>query len=501
MFRYDKSDHQKFSRNDPCICGSGRKFKTCCMRTTQKFMTNTEFVPFLQFPLAIQMLVSISDEEILSDGPKYWPLSVVGATVEATTFEHSTQEIEKDQILRVGFCNREYRLLVQVRTNYGIEELRANDTLGPGTYAVVVSFDNIDRRIKLFVDRQLVQESDLRGSLAFHIDQQFTFGHGNGATLWCCHFFRTRVEQTSVLFKGICAPPNDTSCWLHSHSSVTRLFLTGEHPNCAASMWFSNYFIFSHRASSDDARRFLSMLNGGDTVDLPDNASVAATASKGIRTITDGLESIVQDSSKDENDLLAYFRRIPAAAFLLDPFIHRQWREQEIQRYGRIDFVFEICDGTFRVVEIESHTQQLFTKANEFAQPFRHAMEQVKTWLRGVAKSPFIANRHFGSSEQDAYRGLLVIGRKSEINNTSRTERWLAERSQIEVLTWDDILARGDYSNEGSEIQIWRNMNGKKQRTNPHDHPLPSRLELCPRWRQADLSERSWSYGHQSQAR
>ena len=27
---YVKPDHEKIGRNDPCACGSGKKFKKCC---------------------------------------------------------------------------------------------------------------------------------------------------------------------------------------------------------------------------------------------------------------------------------------------------------------------------------------------------------------------------------------------------------------------------------------------------------------------------------------
>lgn len=388
-------------------------------------------------------MVTVGEEEILPDAPKYWPLCVVGTTEKATNFEESSQEIEDSQIVRVGFCNREHRLLVQTKTTHGVNSLRANDALRPGTYLLVISFDNVENKIKLYVDGRLVQEAELNGQLQLRPNDNLWFGHGDGCQVWFCHIFRTQTNPSSSLLNDILPPPIDSSGWIQKPDAINRLYSIGEQPANAASLWFSRHFIWSVRSNSSEALRLFRLFEKNADIDTSNDQLVREVVATSIRTITDGLEAIVVDETKSEIDLLRYFQEQPATAILLETSIYRQWREQEIQKYGRIDFVFELIDGTFLVVEIESHTKKLFTMQDEFTQPFRHAVEQVVSWIRGIGKLPHIARRIFGSDEQDAYQGLVVIGKKSEICNSTRTERWLAEKAKTPLLTWDDLIARG----------------------------------------------------------
>lgn len=91
---------------------------------------------------------------------------------------------------------------------------------------------------------------------------------------------------------------------------------------------------------------------------------------------------------------LPFFKTNPVATVLLEPETERQWREEAIQDYGQIDFVLELVDGTFRVVEIESATRESFTAKNEFTHSTQHAIEQTRKWIRGASKAPNTINNN-----------------------------------------------------------------------------------------------------------
>jgi hypothetical protein len=129
---------------------------------------------------------------------------------------------------------------------------------------------------------------------------------------------------------------------------------------------------------------------------------------------------------------------------LLEPDLVRQWREEAIHHYGHIDFVFELVDGTYRVVEIESPSRQIFTMANEFSQQAQHAMEQSRKWVRGASKSPNVIQKRFGGQVYpEAFLPSVVIGRSSELDNDFKSELWRENKRQFSLFTWDDILSRG----------------------------------------------------------
>ena len=121
----------KIGRNQTCPCGSGRKFKSCCLRKFQSIKIMES--PFLETPFAIQTLVFVDDEPIQSDVSSYWPICVIGKTEKSVTFVANGPEMDdSEHVVRLGFCNKEYRPLVQIRSDLGIFELRGNDILKPG---------------------------------------------------------------------------------------------------------------------------------------------------------------------------------------------------------------------------------------------------------------------------------------------------------------------------------------------------------------------------------
>ena len=140
-----------------------------------------------------------------------------------------------------------------------------------------------------------------------------------------------------------------------------------------------------HRERSTFEERIV-RLNGRNVNDFASSEALQGEARRTLKEVIERLRLIVDDTSSNEPALLAFFKTNPVATVLLEPETECQWREEAIQDYGQIDFVLELVDGTFRVVEIESATRGIFTAKNEFTHSTQHAIEQTRKWIRGRFK-------------------------------------------------------------------------------------------------------------------
>ncbi len=148
-------------------------------------------------------MVSVSDQMASTEVAPFGPIVVMGKTVASVNFEPGTTKVEADQLLRIGFCNKEYRLLVQANTTYAVEELVANDILKAGTYLVVVVFDSREKKIKVFIDGEFKQEAELLGDIALRATDDFSFGHGgSGGYIWFCHVYQSGLSDVDALLKS-----------------------------------------------------------------------------------------------------------------------------------------------------------------------------------------------------------------------------------------------------------------------------------------------------------
>lgn len=430
-------------RNEPCPCGSGRKYKKCCMRKFL-FTNDTEaWKPFIEIPITVQMLLEVTDDESNPDGATFWPLHVIGTTLQSVNFTNVSPEIRDDQLVSIGFCNRQHRLLVQVRTSMGTFSLRDQSVLPEGIHSVHVVVCDA-KGVELYVDGSRVGSTSLRGSFVYQPFDEPCFGSGERCVLSSC-VFRRPLTSTDISNAQYHAPPVDTTGWLRNQFGISRLYLSGENGDLA-SVWHSRNFVADFRGNRIVARILHQF--GDSEANYKTKSEAAAAASFRISEITDQLQVIVDDPNQLEPELLAFFRSYPAAAFLLEPSTVRQWRESPIQNYGRIDFVFEKSDGSFVAMEIENGQRKLFNKKDDFSAELTHAIGQVERWLLGVAKSPQTTLQEFGVAGAEMFHGIVVIGRSSQLNSIHRRERWHRAKQEMELYTWDDIVLRGrEFSN------------------------------------------------------
>ncbi len=427
----------RVGRNQPCICGSEKKFKNCCMRLFVESSIRTVLAPFLQVPLTVHAMVRV-DSMHENDTPPFWPICVIGKQWSDIQFSGSGTEIQGSQLVRLGFINREFRPIAQIRTNSGSFESVSGIVLRPGIFQVVATFTQ--DKLSLFVDGRKVASSSMSGYFTFSPYESVAFGHGGGGGIAYVSILRRALTDTEVNSLWPFSPPQSVQDWSVDKFGISRTFTLGEFGD-VANIWYSNSTLSVFRGANLPDRILTLAGDSASNYDTPESAKKAA--GKRIADVVERLSIIVNDESKTERDLLAHFKTSPESAILLNSDSVKLWREESIQDYGQIDFVIELVDGTHEVIEIESHTSQVFTEKDEVTQNVQHAVNQVERWITGANKSNNRVTTRYDVTGGECFEGSVVIGRSSAINSTRRKENWHTLKRRMKVATWDDILRRG----------------------------------------------------------
>lgn len=427
----------KVELTDRCPCGSGRPFANCCLPKAADLTVLATAVPFLQLPLSIHCMVVVSEFDE-PEAPPFWPIVVVGKSIEDVQFCRSGNSMNGSQLIRLGFCNSEFRLLAQIRTESGTYDLIDNAALGKGVHRIVASFD-VDH-VDLIVNEKLVGTRRYQGLLPYSAWEDMRLGWGGSGQIIYCNVLRKAILPSEVKSLRGVSIPSSLVGWDRGPDGCSRLIPPSPGQDIA-STWLSYQVIEIHSDASFVDRV---LHRCGELVSKygSKSAAVAAVGNK-LSILTDLLSTIIEDDTKTERDLLDFFALNPAAIFLLEPDYCRQWREKSIQEYGQIDFVCERFDGTFLVLEIESHLHNIFTKKGELTQPVQHAINQVERWVLGASKSTNITRLEYGVVGGEHFIGVVVIGRSADLDNEIKREAWLLAKKRISMYTWDDIVKRG----------------------------------------------------------
>lgn len=374
------------------------------------------------------------------DCPRFAPLLCFGGTFGAVNFDASGDLPNPDQFMRFGLCNGEVRPIVQLRTTAGLFECTLNETLTPGYYAFDVNFDSAASRIEFFVNGKLLQSAPFQGEIDYTRARHCVFGTGLGIPIWCIRVQRHLLTQEHVDKLSVVVP-DDMSGWTEYEQGYDRITHISESPSVAY-IFISKYTVRQKNQKLSIARAIIES-TGHNSSEYGSDAQLAHAAGVTISSITDSIQNLLNDESTIEPDLLNFFQKNPVAAFLLEPAACRQFREEAIQGYGRIDFVFESSDGSFKVVEIESPQATIFVRSDDFSQPMNHALGQVRKWIRGVRLNPVYLQNRFGKSRALSLIGIVVIGRRKQIDTIQKEEQWAEIQNEIRCFTWDDIVSRG----------------------------------------------------------
>ena len=105
------------------------------------------------------------------------------------------------------------------------------------------------------------------------------------------------------------------------------------------------------------------------------------------------------------------------------------------------DFVIELGDQQYVLVEIEAATRPLYTKTGNPSRELAHAVQQVEDWLNLIeTAAPYIPTKLPGISDPNCW---VIIGRRLHDQRLeakwSRKQRSHA-KAGIMLMTYDDVL-------------------------------------------------------------
>lgn len=436
----------RIGRNSQCPCNSGRKFKHCCMTKIaildEGFQDSMAIDVQKFLPSTIQFILEVPDDIIKPDTAEYWPVMVIGSSMDAVEFEGSTQDLPPQHLMRVGFCNREWRILLQVRTDSGTFSLVDDHVLVPGIHEIVAIFDTDRGCIELYVNGDFTKREALKGQQKLRQSDLHGIGHNRVLPVFYVNYFFgtltpgeiAEYRKSASRFSGSWAVYPDGSRNLNRLDTVA---------DGLAYSWVSAYYHALFERDNSLTDRILEQFGEANFAE-DDPPERTACAINHVEQLVSSVQQIIDDEASTENDLLKLFKKHPQVAMLLDFNVEEQWREQTLQGYGRIDFVFRLIGNRYVAVEIESHCCTIFTATNEFSSHMNHAINQVDKWITGASKLPHLINKTYQASGAEQFSKLVVAGRRSQISNQTREELWnTTQQKGVMLLTWDDVVDRG----------------------------------------------------------
>ena len=362
----------------------------------------------------------------------------------------------------LGFCNHELRPLFQVllRGQQRPIEVCSDNVLEAGAAVHVAgTFDG--KVARLYVHAQLVGEKTARGVLAsptpgarsamFSRSATDPGGYYHGLAyyvrLWRC---ARSAAQLREMMEVMAPPPHPDPNAPNpaSMDAVYNLAYLAREPHCIA--WWTAAAVGAAGRPVVDERDLATATRILSARGIPESKQGAPErriidAGTTILECCDALESLVNDPAITEPEVLQFFEDRPEATFLIEPDQEAAWREQLIQGYGQIDFVFRKTNGRYVAVEVEPPKASIFKSNDEFTKRFDHALDQVEQWKLGTQKCPEVVQKSLRMTGMQPPDGALIIGRTNQINNPKREERWHHRCATVPdtIYTWDDVLTRG----------------------------------------------------------
>jgi hypothetical protein len=216
--------------------------------------------------------------------------------------------------------------------------------------------------------------------------------------------------------------------------------ITPEWHSFAASRGYSNW-LWSEEAAEGRARwdallYVAAPALGIESEELSARPNVPSQAYSAFEAVTMGFQELIQSSDR-EAPLQEYLTQHPA---LLTLEAARVYPKLKLGDDYITDFVMELGDQQYVLVEIEAATRPLYTKGGYPASELNYAIQQVEDWLQWVedsaeyilAKLPAIAHPQCWE----------IVGRRLE--DKKREAKWKRKRgthakSGIAFMTYDGV--------------------------------------------------------------
>ncbi|HHF3203153.1 Shedu anti-phage system protein SduA domain-containing protein [Vibrio alginolyticus] len=116
--------------------------------------------------------------------------------------------------------------------------------------------------------------------------------------------------------------------------------------------------------------------------------------------------------------------------------------EVRIGRY-RADLVirYEQVDKKVVLVELERHSDKIFTKSNRIRKKVTHASQQVEDWINEIRLGTNNAPKWL--TNQYNPEGFVVIGRSKDLSEDQKQILFsLNVNRKVKIITYDDLLER-----------------------------------------------------------
>lgn len=192
-----------------------------------------------------------------------------------------------------------------------------------------------------------------------------------------------------------------------------------------------------HRARWDVLSYVAAPALGMEAEELSTRPNVASRAYSAFETTAVGFRELIE-SSDLEAPLQEYLSEHPVLLTLEAARIHPKLKLGDDYI---TDFVMELGDQHYVLVEIEAATRPLYTKAGNPSRELTHAVQQVEDWLQWVEDAAqYIQTKLPGIADPEC---LVIIGRR--LKDTKLEAKWkrkqrMHAKSGITLMTYDDVL-------------------------------------------------------------
>lgn len=166
------------------------------------------------------------------------------------------------------------------------------------------------------------------------------------------------------------------------------------------------------------------------------------------RRVLSELEAAIKEfdkllASEPAEGIVQTFLGIKRNRILLHTAARRVTPEVSLGSEYRVDFVIELPQQRYVLVEIERPQDELYTRAGDPAYRLKHGQQQIEDWIDWLDENKDYARKNIPALEYiKELEYWLIIGRRSSMSERHRKAlaRKNAELHRIAIRTFDDLL-------------------------------------------------------------
>jgi len=113
--------------------------------------------------------------------------------------------------------------------------------------------------------------------------------------------------------------------------------------------------------------------------------------------------------------------------------------------HSKFDFYLERFNKTNDIVEIKCISDQIINKDGSISAKVIQAVDQLIDYLESSTAAAH--SRVIGDEEglkELRPRGIVIIGKSNNPKDTEKLDKWNFQLSRIHIMTYDDVLKKGE---------------------------------------------------------